>query len=282
MHQPQQNPQERSGARRPAPRPRPRGNELDGATWTRFSLSVWSDIHKDAGEKRIKHPAMFPAALAARLIACFTTREDRVVLDPFMGAGSTLIAARAAGKSGIGLEISEEYIALCGRRMREGEPKAAEHEPRIIQEDARRLGKHVAPGTVSLCVTSPPYWNILNRKRTADAKTPQSYGNAGDDLGNIADYDTFLDELSKAFDAVLEALAPHKYCIVNVMDLRKKATFYPLHSDLSQRMTRRGWIQDDIIIWNRGADYNNLRPLGYPAVFRINKVHEYLLIFRKP
>ena len=43
-----------------------------------------------------------------------------------------------------------------------------------------------------------------------------------------------------------------------------------------------GRIFDDLIIWNRQADYSNLRPLGYPAVFRINKVHEFLLIFRNP
>ena len=43
-----------------------------------------------------------------------------------------------------------------------------------------------------------------------------------------------------------------------------------------------GFLFDDIIIWDRRRDYNNLRPLGYPSVFRINKVHEYILIFQKP
>jgi hypothetical protein len=73
---------------------------------------------------------------------------------------------------------------------------------------------------------------------------------------------------------------------VNVMDLRKQSQFYPLHSDLAARLSEAGrerrFIYDDLIVWDRRADYNNLRPLGYPAVFRINKVHEFLLIFRKP
>ena len=38
----------------------------------------------------------------------------------------------------------------------------------------------------------------------------------------------------------------------------------------------------DLIVWDRRWDYNFLRPLGYPAVFRINKIHEYILIFQKP
>jgi len=40
-------------------------------------------------------------------------------------------------------------------------------------------------------------------------------------------------------------------------------------------------IFDDIIIWDRQQDYNNMKPLGYPYKYRINKVHEYILIFIK-
>jgi len=66
------------------------------------------------------------------------------------------------------------------------------------------------------------------------------------------------------------------------MDIRKGCEFFPFHSDLATEMQRIGYIFDDIIIWDRSLEYNNLRPLGYPAVFRVNKVHEYLLIFQKP
>ena len=61
-----------------------------------------------------------------------------------------------------------------------------------------------------------------------------------------------------------------------------RGTFYPLHADLARRLADIGWISDDLIIWDRRHEYHNLRPLGYPSVFRINKVHEYLLLFRKP
>ena len=43
-----------------------------------------------------------------------------------------------------------------------------------------------------------------------------------------------------------------------------------------------GFLFDDLIIWDRKHEYNNLRPLGHPSVFRINRVHEYILIFQKP
>jgi len=77
-------------------------------------------------------------------------------------------------------------------------------------------------------------------------------------------------------------MKPRAYCIVVVMDLRKKNKFYPFHSDVARFMEEIGFTYDDLIIWDRRHEYNNLRPLGYPAVFRINKVHEYLLIFQKP
>ena len=118
-----------------------------------------------------------------------------------------------------------------------------------------------------------------------EARTERRSGNYGDtvgDLGKVSDYEEFLTELNKVFTAVLKVLKPGKYCVVNIMDLRKKERFFPLHSDLARLMAESGWIYDDILIWDRRQEYNNLRPLGYPFVFRINKIHEYLLIFKKP
>lgn len=270
------------GAIKESHQTRPRSNDLDGATWTRYSISVWNDIRKNAGEVKTGHPAMFPVSLVTRLIECFATREDTVVLDPFLGSGSTIVAAATAGKTGVGFEISDDYIALATERLKQSRLFGKRVEHRIIKADARLIEQHIRPNSVDLCVTSPPYWDILNQKRTADGKAQRNYGGTVDDLGKIADYERFLDELNKAFVGVLRVLAPGKYCIVNVMDLRKKGTFFPLHSDLARKMTESGWIYDDIIIWDRRQEYNNLRPLGYPFVFRINKVHEYLLIFRKP
>jgi hypothetical protein len=66
------------------------------------------------------------------------------------------------------------------------------------------------------------------------------------------------------------------------MDLRKQSKFYAYHIDVATFMQEIGFELDDLIIWNRAREYNNLRPLGYPFVFRINKVHEFILIFRVP
>ncbi|MCP4514155.1 MAG: site-specific DNA-methyltransferase, partial [Delftia sp.] len=57
-----------------------RANELDGRDWLRNSISIWSDIRKTPQELALKHPALFPQALVERLLACFTTPADQVVL----------------------------------------------------------------------------------------------------------------------------------------------------------------------------------------------------------
>ena len=90
-----------------------------------------------------------------------------------------------------------------------------------------------------------------------------------------------LSALQGIFTGVFQALRTGAYCIVVVMDVRKQNRLYPLHLDLSQRLLATGFTLDDIIIWDRRQEYNYLRPLGYPYVFRVNKVHEYILIFQK-
>jgi DNA modification methylase len=264
-----------------------RANSLDGKRWLQNSISVWSDIRKSPEELKLKHPAMFPASLAARLIESFLPEGLHTVLDPFAGTGATLVAAARLGKHGVGIELSSEFVAVARKRLAERSLFNANDEPRapdpiLHHASARDLLTHVAPDSVDLCITSPPYWNILNQRRTADSKAVRHYGNLADDLGTISDYEEFLSALTGVFADVLKVLKPGAHACVVVMDLRKKNRFYPFHSDLAARLQSIGYEFDDLVIWNRQSEYNNLRPLGFPAVFRINKVHEFILLMRKP
>lgn len=272
-----------------------RANELGGREWLRYSISVWSDVRKTPEELALGHPAVFPQALVQRLLACFTIQADQIVLDPFAGVGSTLLAACAVGKHGVGLELNPDYATLARQRLLDagyhevgiGDSRMATGnlEPTpwfaLFEADARRLLDYIAPASVDFCVTSPPYWDILHQRRTADGKPVRHYGDSERDLGTISDYEGFLGELIKVFGAVHQALRPGAYCVVVVMDLRKKSRFYPFHADLATRMQSIDFIYDDVIVWDRRQEYNNLRPLGYPHRFRVNKVHEFLLIFQK-
>lgn len=249
---------------------------LDGKTWTKYSISVWSDVEKNLEEKRQKHPAMFPVALAQRVIECFSHEGD-VVLDPFLGSGTTLLAAAATNRKGVGIELSPEYYALAHNRL--GYDVS---EQRLINGSSLALEQYVEPSSVDLCFTSPPYWDILKQRRSADHREVRHYGERNEDLGSVNDYEVFVELLGQVFGKVFTALKPGGFLVAVVMDMRKKSVFYPFHMDLTLRLRQAGFVLDDIIIWDRRRDYNSLRPLGYPYVFRVNKVHEFLLILQKP
>jgi DNA modification methylase len=280
-------------------------NYLDGRTWAKYSISIWS-IAKTPEEVKLGHPAMFPLELCERLIEIYSKVGD-VVLDPFMGSGSVLVAAKKLGRKGIGFEIVPDFVELAKKRLSEqttrvrlstrlvefasedssrmGEIekrlKEANIEPEVYCEDARNMAKYLLPESVDLCITSPPYWMVHRRRRTADYKEPRPYSSLESDLGNIEDYDVFMGELGRVFTNVYDTLKKGKRCVVVVMDVRVGDKFIPFHIDVTEMMRSIGFELEDIIIWDRRLEYSNLRPLGYPYVFVVNKVHEYILIFRK-
>ena len=79
--------------------------------WTK---SVWTMNTESA--KRIGHPAPFPEELPNRLIKLFSFTND-IVIDPFMGSGTTAIAAIKNNRNFVGYEINEEYINLANNRI---------------------------------------------------------------------------------------------------------------------------------------------------------------------
>ena len=99
-------------------------------TWKKTSGSRESDITKEefmgwtnglwtfSGEskKKIGHPAPFPVELPRRCIKLFSFVRD-TILDPFMGSGSTLIAAYLSKRKGIGVEIDKNYCELAKQRL---------------------------------------------------------------------------------------------------------------------------------------------------------------------
>ncbi|MEY2975826.1 MAG: hypothetical protein RIR49_2246 [Actinomycetota bacterium] len=82
------------------------------------TLDLWTLPTESA--RRVGHPAPFPVELPARLIELYTF-EDDLVLDPFMGSGSTLVAASQLGRRAVGYDLDPTYVDLArGRLDREG------------------------------------------------------------------------------------------------------------------------------------------------------------------
>lgn len=252
-------------------------NEMDkitGRDWIKYSVSVWDDCKKSE-EKKFNHPASFPVEMVEKLIRLYSKRSE-IVMDPFAGIGSTLVAATKNNRRSIGFEINSAFISTAEKRLVDHKDKY-----KIINDSCLSMNKYISNNSIDFCITSPPYWDILNRTRTADKKEIRNYGDDSDDLGNINNYDKFLNELYKVFKCIYDTIKFNKHCVLIVMDIRKKSKFYPFHIDITNLMNDIGFQLEDFIIWDRKKEYNNLKPLGYPYVFRVNKVHEYICIFKK-
>ena len=88
--------------------------------------SIWSFATESA--KRVNHPAPFPVELPKRCIEMFTFVGD-VVLDPFLGSGTTAVAAKMTGRKYVGCDLSAEYCAIAEERL----IKTDEYSPSVIQ-----------------------------------------------------------------------------------------------------------------------------------------------------
>ena len=258
--------------------PAKRANSLSGSQWLKNSFSIWRNLGKNTEEKKIEHPAMFTNELVSKLLETYTTCNGEKVLDPFAGSGTTLLSSMEKNMSPIGIDINEKFKKIFTDRV---SLLASNAKWEYHIDDAKNLSNVIEPESIDICITSPPYWNILNRKRTAAGGAPTPYSDLKNDIGNTESYEEFLSSLGQISKLIYDTLKPKSFFIINVMDLRQKSKFYPLHMDAISEITKCSFTLDDIIIWDRQDSYNNMRPLGYPYKFIINRVHEYVLIFRK-
>ena len=95
-------------------KPENKENTISRDQFMEWTKSVWTMNPESA--KKVGHPAPFPVELPYRLIQLFTYQGD-IVLDPFMGSGSTAIAAVKADRKYVGYEIDQEYIQLAEERI---------------------------------------------------------------------------------------------------------------------------------------------------------------------
>ncbi len=139
-------------------------NCLTAKEWIKNQLGVWQFFYekRDIRDKSI-HPATFPIALARRVISLFS-HEGELVLDPFVGSGTVLVAAQDLNRNAVGFDLQEKYIELCRQRLA-SENLFNQAKQLAIMDDALNIREYLEPESLSLIFTSPPYANLLNRKR---------------------------------------------------------------------------------------------------------------------
>ena len=258
-------------------------NDLTGKEWTKFTSSwfVFNALPADLRQEKeldphIKeHPATFSPTMISDFIRFFT-KEGMSVLDPFCGIGSTMEACRRTNRIGFGTELNTKYYNLILKRVPEFKANIFNSDAQLIPE----LGIH----DIDFCISSPPYWDILNRstkdfeskriKRNLDVK----YSDTEQDLGNISDYDMFMNKLAQIYINIYDVLRDGAYLVVIIKNVKKGGVMYPLAWDLASRLSKKYVLKDEKL-WIQ--DKVGLSPYGYPHTWAANIIHHYCLILRK-
>ncbi len=95
---------------------RPHESTVTSDEFMEATLDLWRIDAESA--RRVNHPAPFPVELPRRLIDLYTYADD-VVLDPFAGSGSTVVAAQQLGRLGVGYDLDAEYVEQANQRLAE-------------------------------------------------------------------------------------------------------------------------------------------------------------------
>jgi len=267
-------------------------NCLSAKEWIKSQLGVWRFFYekRDIRDKTV-HPATFPIALAAKLIELFT-HQGELVVDPFNGSGATLVAAADLGRNAVGFDISPAYCQLSDSRLPRGH-KTGNPRQLTLCADARHILDYLPEHSISLSLPSPPYANLLNRKRLNKSRRGnarkngqylkvEQYSQQENDLGTLAveEYEAAMTEI---YRTMLPLMKPRGDVIINIADMWWEGQRIPLHLSIVRALQNAGYIFKNTVIWDRTNIVKGIGIFGWPSNYiTMGTTFEYLLHFYRP
>ena len=195
------------------------------------------------------------------------SKEGDLVLDQFIGGGTTAVEAKLTNRNFIGIDINPKAIEITHRKLQ----FECEHNPsiKITHGDARNLSV-LSNESIDLICTHPPYADIIHYSEDIDG-----------DL-SLLDMKTFLSEICKVAKESYRVLKKGKYCAILMGDMRKKGMVQPLALETMRIFEAAGFKTKEIII----KEQHNCKATGY---WKSNSIkfnflllaHEYLFVFKK-
>ena len=198
------------------------------------------------------------------------SQPGQTVLDPMVGAGTTLVEAKLLARNAIGLDINPEAVELAKKALRFKHRPPSQQKVRL--GDARDLS-FLDDNSIDLVLTHPPYMNIIR----------YSGGRIAGDLSNIGSLPRFCDEMEKVAAELYRVLRANCYCAILIGDTRKGKHYVPLAFNVMRRFLKVGFVlKEDIIKVQHNCKYTQRwRPKAEREKFYLI-MHEHLFVFRKP
>jgi DNA modification methylase len=266
-------------------------NCMSPKDWLKSQIGVWQFFYetRDIRDKLV-HPATFPISLAKKIIELFT-HQGQLVIDPFVGSGTSLIAANDLNRNAVGFDLQKKYVELCVKRLQKNPNLFNACTQMAVQDDARNISKYLSSDTVSLIWTSPPYANLLNRSRQNKSRRDRNNKQLGKveqysqdvrDLGTMA-IDSYTTAMGDIFEGLFPLLREKAHCVINVPDMWWENRRITIHVSLIEELRKRGYELRNVIIWDRTNVVNGIGIFGWPSNYiTMGVTFEYLLDFWKP
>jgi DNA modification methylase len=278
-------------------------NCLTAKEWIQSQVAIWEFFYekRDVRDKNI-HPAVFPIGLPKKCIQLFT-HQGEMVLDPFAGIGTTLVAAADLNRNAVGFDLKKEYVDFANKRVSQTKLDLWGDKPEDIAmqveicDESHNIPEYLEPETVALTVTSPPYANMLNRPRMNKSMRGnlrqnehylkvQQYSANPQDLGTM-ESKKYAQTLGEIYKGILPLLKRKGHAVINVTDLWWKdnncGKRMPVHIYIIEEMQKAGYELRNTIIWDRRNLVNKVGIFGWPSNYiTLGTTFEYIIDFWRP
>lgn len=195
------------------------------------------------------------------------SKEKDVVLDQFVGSGTTLVEAKLLNRKSIGIDINSNAIKLCKKAVNFSRQKTGTVS--LLKGNAQEL-KKIKNNSIDLICTHPPYADII--KYSEGIKNDLS-------LLKVKD---FIKAMKPVAEECYRVLKDNKYCAILIGDTRKNGKVIPLGFSIMKVFINAGFVLKEIII----KEQHNCRATGFwkTSSLKYNFLllaHEYLFVFVK-
>jgi len=262
-------------------------NDLDLNEWREYedilTDSLWLIPERDrSGTHMADYHGNFVPQIPYQAMRRFTKQGD-VLLDAFLGSGTSLIECRRLGRHGVGIELKPELARQAEERIT-GQSNPYEITTQVMTGDSSDLEaapssiagalKNIGRESVQLAILHPPYHSIIK------------FSDRENDLSNCPTVEEFLQSFGRVVDVVDRFLEKERYLVLVIGDMYADSEWIPLGFYCMQEVMRRGYNLKSLVVKDMQGNRAK-RNLGniwrYRALaggFYIFK-HEYVMFFRK-
>lgn len=149
----------------------PHENDILTEDFMALTLDVWNMPTESA--RRVGHPAPFPVELPEQLIRLYTYKDD-LVLDPFLGSGSTLVAASRLGRRYVGYDLDPQYVEIARKRVAE-EGALVTRQPSLSSELPAAAAGKTTKDIAEQALTAAGFTVVARDKRIAKTGVSVSF-----------------------------------------------------------------------------------------------------------